>query len=614
MNLAELIIHLFRGHPGYTAVGKGDGTFAPQAGPPNAARLARQHLAGEVALGFYLLDDESRCWCVAADYDSKPEKPDPEWKDKAAALYAALEASHLSPVMEVSQSGEGAHVWLFFSKPTPAWIPRAFLRELASKFNLSLREIYPRQDAHKPGGERVGNLVRFPLWNFSRFADPADDWKELDPVEVLSAAGRTTGDELCAAAGEMGFGPLEPTDGAELPKIDVGTAGAGGLSARVAALVAKEWSLIGRRWRGDVAGMNDPSASACAQSIATELVRLYVPTAEIAAALVDWCNGPTAARLSVNGKIADKAARPDWLRDTVANAYRFVIDRTERRSREGTTFQGAAHAFLDLLAAGTIQHTPSGVGPLDESIDGIAAGEVWVIGARPGDGKSALGCQWVDAASGQGMPALVISEEMSHTQIGKRRVMGISNLPQEHWSADHVPGMRREVDAYHKGRAPVHVVENCTTVRRAVEVIEQYAALHGVGIAAVDYAQLLQGEGDTLRERMGDVSDRLTQVAKRNGLRLLMLCQLSREVDRRGTYEPRMSDLMETSKWEQNADGIVFPWRPCLHDAECRDDLRTYMMVIAKRRNGPIRKPRVVTTFDTDRQLIGVTRLEDIPV
>jgi replicative DNA helicase len=613
MTLAQQILGLFKGHPGYVAVGKDDGSFAPYPSAPSVAMLERRHLAGEASLGFYLLDEESRVWCCCADYDDKPKNPDPHWRERAAAMYAALESCHLSPLMEVSQSGRGAHVWLFFSAPAPAWIPRAFIRGLAAKLDVPLRELYPRQDAHKPGGGRLGNLVRFPLWNESKFADPQDDWAEIAPVVALSGVGRTTGEELCAAAGELGFGPLEPGDAAavELPAIEVGRAG--GLPPRVAALVAKEWGLLGRRWRGDVSGMNDASASACAQSIATELVRQYVPTGEIAAAVLAWCSGPAADRLSVGGRIADKAARPEWLRATVENAYKFVVARVERKSREGTTFQGAAHAYLDRLAAGAAAYTPSGIGPLDESIDGIEAGDVWVIGARPGDGKSAMGCQWVDNATAAGMPALVISEEMSGVQIGKRRVMSISSLPQDHWSAEHVPGMRREVDIYHAGRAPVHLVENCTTVRRAEEVIEQYAALHGIGIAAVDYAQLLRGEGDTLRERMGDVSDRLTQAAKRNGLRLLMLCQLSRDVDRRGTYEPRMSDLMETSKWEQNADGIIFPWRPCMHDPECADEL-AYRIIIAKRRHGPIRRPKIETTFDTDRQLIGVSQPGGCPV
>jgi replicative DNA helicase len=596
MSLANQILSLFRGRKNMIAKGNGD-VFEPwhnEAGMP-ADVLERQHLAGERCYGFYLLDTDNRCWCSCVDFDNKAENPDPQWRDKAEQLYVVLSHCQLSPLLELSQSGNAAHVWLFFSEPTDAWIPRAWWRSLAEKIDAKFGEVYPRQDSLS--GKGLGNLVRYPLFNRSCFVDPENDWEPIDPVEALNAVRPTSATDLKLLAFQLGIAELKPD-----PKPTVTIAAEIGelLPLRVQKLIDRKGTLIGRRWAGDMNGLKDRSKSAVAMSIAVELVRLYVPTPEIASALRYWCRANGAEK---------KGDRDDWINGTVTSAYDFIIDRTESRSVDATTFQRACHLYLDQIENGQQPHLSSGISELDDSIDGIARGEVCIIAARPGHGKTALAAQWCDYASQHGEACLLISEEMSATEIGKRRLLSVSNVPQEQWVQASVPHMRGEIDEHHAIAAPVYVVENCYTIDRAEEIIDQFCGLHGVSVVAIDYLQLLGARSGDRYEVVTEISRRVKQATRRNGCRTILLSQLNREVEKRPDFEPRLSDLRESGQIEQDADLVLFAQWPCRFDSDIPED--EYRIWCAKRRNGPIRSPKIQTRFNASRQVFGSAALVD---
>lgn len=592
MTLEDLITKRFRGRPDHVAVWKGEHFEPRPVGAITPALIREKHLAGEQCLGFYLLDTQGRCWCSCVDFDNKPERPDPEWRDKAQQLYVALVHCQLSPLVELSQSGNGCHVWLFFDQPTPAWVPRAWWRSLLHRIEMAVPEIYPRQD--DLSGKTLGNLVRFPLWNESTFVDVEDEWAALDPSEALEGVRPTSETDLKMLAFQLGMDELRPD-----PKVSVAVVGDIGevFPLRVQKLTEKSGSLLNRRWNGDMGGLKDASKSALAMSIAVELVRQYVPTPEIASALRYWCRKNGAAH---------KGDRDDWVNLTVAKAYDFVVNRTEEKSVSAMTFRDACHAYLDTLEVGRPLYTKSGILELDNSMEGVGAGEVCVIAARPGHGKSAIAFQWLDHASqfkNDGMPCLIISEEMGALEIGKRRLSTISTIPGEQWVPASVASMRKEVDEYHGDRAPVYVVEGCNSIDRAEEVIDQFCALHGVGMVAVDYLQLLGSRGKERYEVVTEVSRRVKQITRRNGCRTLLLSQVNRAVESRDGSEPRMSDLRESGQVEQDADLIIFgqwPWK-----IDSRMDKTEYRLFAAKRRNGPIKEGRMVTRFDPDKQFFG---------
>lgn len=589
---AQLLLSSFQGRKDVIAIGTDKG-FAPHrmSGPLPASWLEQRHLAKVRCLGFYLMDEHSRVMCSCVDFDNKPEHPDPTWQAKAASLYDWLEKLSLGPVMEVSASGRGAHVWLFFEEPTDAWLVRAFWRLAESKVGFAFREVYPRQD--RLTGKEIGNLVRFPLWNESRFADPSElDWPTVPPEDALGRLLRTSAAELKQIAFSLG-GALQQAHQAVIQE-----GPDAGLPARVASRLQRKNSLLARRWAGDTQGLKDESRSSLVLSIACELVRQYVPTAEIETAVRYWCEEHD----------YDKGRRPDWIVRTVGKAYEFTLSRMEERSTDDTNFLEASLAYLDTLERGQSLHISSGIFDVDKSIDGVAAGEMAIIAGRPGHGKTAMALQWVNYATLSGQRCLFISEEMNRLEIGKRLVLSVSALPQEHWSREMIPQLKRDMREHYEGHFPAILRESANSIQRVEQLIDEHVRMNGIGLVVVDYLQLLTGTGESRYEKMSEVSRRLKQALKRNNVAGIACCQLNRDIDHRSQRTPQLSDLKETGQLEQDADLVLFVQWPHLYDSKLNKD--EFSIYIRKRRNGPIRRPDIVTKFNPERQYIGeVSRL-----
>ena len=122
-----------------------------------------EHLRGDVHIGLYPLGDDDTCWWVAADFDKEAAMLD------ALAYMKAARSHHIPAALEVSQSGRGAHVWVFFAQAPSASVARAIATSLLGEaFRLrgsmhlsSYDRLFPSQDVHT--GRGVGNLIAAPL-------------------------------------------------------------------------------------------------------------------------------------------------------------------------------------------------------------------------------------------------------------------------------------------------------------------------------------------------------------------------------------------------------------------------------------------------------------------
>ncbi len=577
--LCDLLHQRFRGRHDHIAVWKGK-HFEPLKAAMNPKWLEARHLANQTCLGFYVLTEDSKCYCTAIDFDNKPESPDPQWKDKAEQTYFELVKMNLSPLVEVSQSGNAAHVWLFFDDPVDAWIVRQFWMKLETRLGMKFKEIYPRQDRLDPGG--IGNLIRYPLYRKSCFVDVENEWAAIEPTNALQTIKPTSLEEILLICHESGMGDIAGTEAPEATP------------SRVAKLIARPHTLLCRRWNGDAEGLKDPSKSGLAMSIACELVRLYVPTDEIKTAIRQWCETNDAEK---------KANRDDWVNRTVRKAYEFAIQKTETLSTSASTFRDVCHLYIDEIERGVTPVIGSGIEALDRSIDGVAPGEMCVIAARPSHGKSAFAFQWLDKTANNGGICLLISEEMSMREIGKRRLSSISGIPMDHWDKDVVPILRTDVNRHYDKSQKVYVVEGCNTVERAEAVIDQFCSMHGVTMVAIDYLQLLTSKKADRYEAVTEISRRLKQAAKRNRCAMLVLCQLNREIEKRNERKPKLSDLRDSGQIEQDADLVMFLQWPKRFDTKA--DENDYRVYVGKRRNGPIREAEVKIRFDPERQTFG---------
>ncbi|MEO6667764.1 MAG: replicative DNA helicase, partial [Nitrospiria bacterium] len=131
-------------------------------------------------------------------------------------------------------------------------------------------------------------------------------------------------------------------------------------------------------------------------------------------------------------------------------------------------------------------------------------------------------------------------------------------------------------------------------------------AEHGLGLVIVDYLQLMRGRGDAdnREQEISDISRSLKALAKELSVPVIALSQLSRAVETRGgDKKPQLSDLRESGAIEQDADVVMFVYRPEVY-SQREEDHGVAEILVRKQRNGPIGE--VPLTF-IDR----FTRFED---
>jgi superfamily II DNA or RNA helicase len=165
---------------------------------PVTDQVIFQHLKGGITAGVYPLLPDERCYFLAIDFD------DADWREDARAVLQTCLTHHLPAALEISRSGEGAHLWLFFADATAARDVRRLGSALISatcarthQLKLSSYDrLFPNQDTMPKGG--FGNLIALPLQKQPRelgrsvFVDAnlqplADQWAFLQSIQPLAS-------------------------------------------------------------------------------------------------------------------------------------------------------------------------------------------------------------------------------------------------------------------------------------------------------------------------------------------------------------------------------------------------------------------------------------------
>ncbi len=344
--------------------------------------------------------------------------------------------------------------------------------------------------------------------------------------------------------------------------------------------------------------------------------------AAVAAELSKLSPRPTVSVIRPAG-MPDKADAADWLasggtreklEQLVQSAERVKLEASPAK-QESTpkqiTLREAAQQYIDRLKAGTTSLIEFGVPELDYSIGGgVEFGEMIIAAARPSHGKSAFAMQAAHHWTAQGIPTLIVSEEMSALALGKRALQFASNVPQEHWSHS-TSELERDLSDFASSRAACIISEPCVTPKAVMESIERNIGEHGIRAVAIDYAQLLRGEGRSRYEQVSFVSNRLREAASRYNVLLLTLAQLNREVEKRAKFIPSVADIRDAGTLEQDADVILLLAWP--HMVDPKQPPNQYQIFVAKNRNRPINQQLVVCRFDPSRQMISEATAREMP-
>jgi replicative DNA helicase len=272
----------------------------------------------------------------------------------------------------------------------------------------------------------------------------------------------------------------------------------------------------------------------------------------------------------------------------------FALNR-ERRTSSLTPMAKAVPAMLAELArghSGQLLGCSTGFADLDRLTTGLQPGQLVLIAARPGVGKSALALQMArHIAETTGMSVPFLSYEMSTNELTVRLLGAALRCDITALRTGDIPGeMERDlaVAAERLAAVPLLIDDNPpTTIAGVRSAMRRLARRTPLGAVFIDYLQLLE-EGDGRREMTrNDVVSQITRGAKRLavelGVPVVGLSQLSRAVTQRGGA-PRLSDLRDSGSLEQDANIVLFVVR----DTEGpQADPTKGALLIAKQRSGP---------------------------
>lgn len=256
-------------------------------------------------------------------------------------------------------------------------------------------------------------------------------------------------------------------------------------------------------------------------------------------------------------------------------------------------------SFLDDLDGrvhGTVAHPgiPTGIKDLDEALNGgPCRGDLIVIGARPGMGKSALagtiGCNSAES----GYSAMFWSGEMPTRQVTGRAVANWGRV-----SAKKISAVKPELStddwarltraAQIAGDAKFFVDDEAGLTLQALAVKARAVhRKHGLDVLFVDYIQLMEGSEEKRHLQIEAITKGLKRLAKQLDIVVYALSQFSRDIEKRSNKRPMLSDLRDGGSIEQDADIVIAPYREEQDNPDT--DRKGYAeLYILKHRNGSI--------------------------
>lgn len=262
--------------------------------------------------------------------------------------------------------------------------------------------------------------------------------------------------------------------------------------------------------------------------------------------------------------------------------------------------KSARDSLLDFMTfraevqQGKRQAIRTGFPSLDRILGGFAQGGFYVMAARPGVGKSALGIALADMMA-RDRRVLYVSLEMTEAELNARRVAAVSDITCTFGKLLFQRTTEEEDAAIANacGKLYAHKLQISAVSTLTVPELELQARNVGAEVVIVDYLGLLSAEDKRLSEydRVTQISGDLKRLAKRLGCVVLALCQLNREsVSAPGQdTRPRLSQLRSSGAIEQDSDGVLLLHRPEYGRTETPREAsapQQFFVDVAKNRHG----------------------------
>lgn len=246
--------------------------------------------------------------------------------------------------------------------------------------------------------------------------------------------------------------------------------------------------------------------------------------------------------------------------------------------------------------AGKLRGVPTGFTKLDSLLGGLQKSDLVILAARPSIGKTSLALDIArNVAVKTKLPVGLFSLEMSKEQLVDRLLVAQANVDlwkmrtgrlkddDDFQRIGHAMGVLADAPIFIDDSGSANIMEIRTKARR---LQSEHKAL---GLIVIDYLQLMESRsGENRTQEISEITRGLKSIARELNVPVLALSQLSRAVELERPPIPKLAHLRESGSIEQDADVVMFIYRPVVYNQDIEDDKKNLAEIhIAKHRNGP---------------------------
>lgn len=313
--------------------------------------------------------------------------------------------------------------------------------------------------------------------------------------------------------------------------------------------------------------------------------------------------------ISVSGDTIDESYRPDTNADELLDkAQERLFELSSRGKRRGfQPIDDVMHDTFEMLEKfhqrkGAVMGLRTGFEDLDALTSGLQISDLIIIASRPSMGKTAFALNIAyNVALEEEIPVGFFSLEMNSQMLAYRMLCSASGI-----DSHRVRTGRLNDPEWHKlgqfadamTKLPIYIDDNANlSVLEVRARARRLAAEKEVGLIVVDYLQIMQPppDAESQQQAVAAMSRQLKGLAKELNVPIVVLSQLSRAVEvRGGLKKPQLSDLRDSGAIEQDADVVMFIWRPAMYkigeDEIDDEEAHKAEIIVAKQRNGPTGK------------------------
>ena len=296
--------------------------------------------------------------------------------------------------------------------------------------------------------------------------------------------------------------------------------------------------------------------------------------------------------------------------EQIAPAVSGVINKFDAIAKDKNALRGLSTGFI----------------AFDNITNGLQKSDLILLAARPGVGKTSFAMNIVNhVAIEEGKNCAIFSLEMPRSQIAQRSICSIAKISMEKalkgelsvdnwkalWSAEKKLTNANIYIDDSSMNTPIDILSKCRRLKRE----------KGLDLVMIDYLQLMNGmtksKDGNRQQEISEITRYLKIAARELDCPIILLSQLSRAVETRKDHIPQLSDLRESGSIEQDADIVLFIYKPDMYnDVVNEDEPGTCQLLIAKHRNGQLGNVKLrwigeYTTFANYEKDIKNKQIED---